>query len=81
MYLVLRPPWAGGPAAVTVDAGVVATTGSGDAGVKPKKKKVRRPAGSPGAVAGGSDEWIDEGPELVQVVGADLAIKSRGAAQ
>ena len=72
MYLVLRPPWAGG-AAPPRDAGVVASAGS-DGGVAKPKKKRRRPPGSTGQP--GPDEYDEtEPPPLTD---ADRRLEWRG---
>ena len=93
MYLVLRPPWAGGTAPV-VDAGVVATA-KPDAGAKPRGKHPRGGAGH--AVRPGTDSdphlpTIDDvfgaddspqaapQPQLVALTAADRALEWRGDA-
>lgn len=72
MYLVLRPPWAGG-AAPPRDAGVVASAGS-DGGVTKPKKKRRRPPGSPGQP--GPDEYDETEPPPLS--DADRRLEWRG---
>lgn len=79
MYLVLRPPWGGGQSPrPPVDAGVASAPV--DAGTKGKKKRVRRPAGQPNARPGPDEEFVDEGPALVQLTEADRRLEWRGDA-
>lgn len=88
MYLVLRPPWAGG--AHVSDAGAVALA-THDAGAPHGKHHIyrhhghRRP-GAGGPLAGGDDPgWGDDqapeqeaAPKLVQLSAADRAMEWRG---
>ncbi len=72
MYLVLRPPWAGGTATPR-DAGVVASAPTDGGTAKPKKKR-RRPAGAQGQP--GPDEYDETEP--VVLTDADRRLEWRG---
>ena len=76
MYLVLRPPWGGAGSALTeVDAGPIASA-LVDAGVqKPKRRPKRRPPGTP---AQPGDDFVDEGPAIIELSAADRALEWRG---
>jgi hypothetical protein len=94
MYLVLRPPWAGGAAPV-VDAGVVATA-KPDAGAKPRGKHPRSGGGGhtprPGNDSDPHLPTIDDQfgpddptpaapqPQLVALTATDRALEWRGDA-
>ena len=88
MYLVLRPPWAGGGSTVPSDAGTAVAVVTRDAGV-PKKKKRPHRGTTPGQPAlptidstfDGTDEpEPPPQPQLVQLTGADRASEWRGDA-
>lgn len=78
MYLGLRPPWGSGQAPrPPIDAGVAEVPT--DAGVKGKKKRVKRPAHQPGARPGPDEEFEeDPGPTLVTLSEADRRMEWRG---
>ena len=85
MYLALRPPW-GGHGTTHADAGIVAEVVTPDAGVKPKKKRVRHRPNGGGATSGdeqgwGSGDFVDETEpqvQLVQLTAADRVLEWRG---